>query len=128
MTDLRTVNDLKEAVSLLEFVDVIVYETRGQRRDGGFGDLLEDSTNDQGSGQLRMDLLINDGAEIVAIRAQCITSSPEVVVSYDAAALYRKAEPFALDRATSEAFIANVGLVSKHVAGLGVWTFVGLLK
>jgi hypothetical protein len=114
MTEQRTVSDLKEAVSLLEFVDIIVYQTRGQRRDGGFGDLLEDGTNDQGNGQLRVDLLVNDGPEIMAIRAQCVTSSADVVVSYDAAVLYRKAEPVALDPATTEAFITNVGVMTLY--------------
>lgn len=114
MTEPRTVTDLHEAVSLLDFADVIVYETRGQRRDGGFDDLLEDNTNDQGNGELRMDVLVQDGPEGMAIRAQCITSSADVVVSYDAAVVYRKAEPLRLDGATTSAFIVNVGLMTLY--------------
>ena len=114
MTEPRTVTDLHEAVALLEFADVIVYETRGQRRDGGFDDLLEDSTNGQGNGELRMDLLVQDGPEGLAIRAQCITSSPDVVVSYDAAVVYRKAEPLKLDGATTSAFIVSAGLMTLY--------------
>lgn len=115
MTDLRTITDLGEAVSLLEFVDVIVYESRGQRRDGGFADLLEEeATNEPGIGQIKMDLLVMDSPDVLAIRAQCITASADVVVSYDAAALYRKAEPIALDGPTSEAFVANVGIMTLY--------------
>jgi hypothetical protein len=114
VTEPRTITDLQEAVSLLEFVDIIVYESRGQRRDGGFDDLLEDSTNGQGNGELRMDLLVQDGPEGLAIRAQCVTSSRDVVVSYDAAALYRKAEPMVLDAATASAFIGSSALMTLY--------------
>ena len=114
MIEPRTVSDLMEAVTLLEFVDITVYEVRGRRRDGGFGDLPEDSTDDKGAGQLQVNLLMNDGPEILAIRAQCVTSSADVVVSYDAAALYRKAEPVKFDRAISAAFVENVAIMTLY--------------
>jgi hypothetical protein len=114
MTEVRTVSDLREAANLLEFVDVTVYESRGQRRDGGFGDLVEDSTDDEGKGQLQIEILISDGPEVLAVRAQSTTTSADVVVSYDAAAVYRKAEPIALDPATSRAFITNIAIMTLY--------------
>jgi len=114
MTEPRIITDLSEAASLLEFENVVVYEARGQRRDGGFEDLIEDTTNAEGKGQLRMDLLVQDGNEGLAIRAQCVTGSADAVVTYDAAVVYRKAEPMSMDTATTTAFITSVGLMTLY--------------
>jgi len=114
MTDPRIVTDLEEAVSLLEFEDVVVYEARAQRRDGGFEDLIEDTTNDEGHGELRIDLLVQDSDQWLAVRAQCVTGSAEAVVTYDAAVVYRKAEPMKMDTATTTAFITRVGLMTLY--------------
>jgi hypothetical protein len=114
MTDPRSVSDLAEAISVLDFVDIIVYESRGQRRDGGFTDLLDDAPEQPGTAQLRMDVRVSDSPDALAIRAQCLAASPDVVVAYDAAVIYRKTEPVALERPTSEAFVSNVGIVALY--------------
>ena len=112
MTELREVDDLTEAVSLLELNDVIFYELHGQRRDG-FDEELGLGEDNSGEPQnWRMSIFTSDDENALAIRGQLSTETPELVIKVDASVIFGKREPFALTPEVVRAFIDNVALMT----------------
>lgn len=111
-TELRRVEDVHEAVRLVDFSDVIVYEARARRRDGGFDELPESSLNDNGEGAVVVQMLINDDPTLIAVRAQTQARTNTAVLSYDAAAVFNKSEPFTMGRSILPTFVSNVAMMA----------------
>lgn len=102
---------LDEAIPMLELVDVITYELRGRRCDGGFSDIDVDADDERDPGDdWDMQILARDGIEAVEIRAIMKKQTEEIAYTVDLAARYAKSEPFKIDKAEQGRFIDFLAL------------------
>lgn len=111
MSEIRSIENLDEAVSLLDFQDVIYYELRGQRRDG-FDDLADFEGDPDRPPKWELNVLTSDASSSLAVRGQLKTEGEMAVVQVDVAVVFAKHEEFSLPESVRDAFLVNVGLMT----------------
>lgn len=130
MTEGRYVDDFRELIAELELVQIITYELRARRRDGGFEDLevtpdlhnvadagvdskaiVAQSAKFVSSEPWEVQVMTRQDELQLAVRAVAVANSPELEVVVDLAAVYQKREPFEVDEATFEQFVQEVALM-----------------
>lgn len=91
----QPIESLTEAFEELEFVNIMTYELRGRRRNGGFEDLpAADEREGDGTAELSpVQVMIRDDDSTFAVRLQLEESVPRGVVRVDLAGIFSKATP-----------------------------------